>query len=199
MHSSVFKTDLHLEVSAIRNSSFQKLPCRIQVIFVDLTSLIPHSFLIYSVAISKLWRSVDENHGTRPNINSGKTNCILTCSASITETQISAVQFPKRFSKNISWQSILLPLFWRKHLPLTPPCSSQESTFQLTLANVLSLGFSFYPRLIAGLVRRPCNCLHNGQPTCRESHMQVSTSSENKGKKIKRFSCRNCIIEKKNS
>lgn len=99
MHRSVFKTDLHLKVSAIRNCLFWKLHYTIQVIFVDLTSLISHSFLIYSVAISKLWQSVAENRGARPSINSGKTNCILSCSASITETQISAVQFPKRFSQ----------------------------------------------------------------------------------------------------
>lgn len=93
--------------------------------------------------------------------------------------------FPNDFFKNISWCPILPP-FWRKHLPLKPPCSSQELMSQLTLASVLLLGFSFYPRLIAGPVRHPCNCIHNGQPTCRESHMQVSTSSESnrKNKKV---------------
>lgn len=79
---------------------------------------------------------------------------------------------------------------------LTPPCNSQESELQLTLATVLLLGFSFYPRLTAGLVGHPCNHLHNGQPKYRESHMQVSTSSENKGGK-KGFSGRNLITETK--
>lgn len=85
INSSVFKTDLCLEVSAIRKKT---LPHRIQDIFVDLISLNPHSFLIYSETVSMVCQSVVENHRARPNINSVKTNFILSCSAGITETQI---------------------------------------------------------------------------------------------------------------
>lgn len=97
MHSSMFESDLHTEVSAIRNSSLQKLPCRIHVIFVDLTTLIPSSFLVYSVAsFGDLYPRTVGLDPTSTQVKQNALCCALQASLKHSYQQYS---FPKEFPK----------------------------------------------------------------------------------------------------